>query len=133
MPEEELTLTMRPPPASAMRGAKARMRRIDAITCRFHWACQSSSVSSSRARALLVPALLTSAHGVCEQALEQPLGRIGVRQVELHVGAVAGHGQDASAFLGEHARGGGAEAARASRDDADLPLQTEVHRANVFA
>src|SRR5437764_1924845 len=42
-----------------MRGAAARISRIGAITCRSHWRCHSSSGSSSRGRAWLVPASLT--------------------------------------------------------------------------
>ena len=61
LPEEEHTLTIRPQPRSAMTGAAARIRRIGAITWSSHWACQSSSVSSSSEQTALVPAPLTRA------------------------------------------------------------------------
>ena len=59
---------MRPPPASAIAGASAVMRRMGPITCSSHCSCQSASVSSSGGRARLVPALLTSAQGGPSQA-----------------------------------------------------------------
>ena len=58
--EDELTLTIRPQPRSAMRGAAARIRRIGAITFSSHWTSQSSSVSWSSVAIALVPALFTS-------------------------------------------------------------------------
>src|SRR3984885_4002432 len=61
LPDEEQTFTIRPHPCSAMAGAAARIRRMGPITWRSHWACHSSSVSSSSARTALVPAPLTSA------------------------------------------------------------------------
>ena len=59
LPADEVTLTIRPHPRSAMPGANARINRIDAMTCSSQSPFQSSSPSSSRARAKLVPALLT--------------------------------------------------------------------------
>ncbi len=67
-PPTRSTLTIRPQPRSAIAGAKARMSRIEAITCSSHWACQSSSVSSSSERAKLVPALLTRMSGARRRA-----------------------------------------------------------------
>ena len=46
LPAEEVTLTTRPQPRSAICGTNARISRIEAITLRSHWSCQSSSLSS---------------------------------------------------------------------------------------
>ena len=46
LPAEEVTLTTRPQPRSAIVGTNARISRIEAITLRSHWSCQSSSLSS---------------------------------------------------------------------------------------
>src|SRR5919107_703162 len=59
LPADEVTLTIRPQPRSAIPGANARISRIDAMTCSSQSPFQSSSVRSSRARANDVPALLT--------------------------------------------------------------------------
>ncbi len=61
LPEDEQTLTIRPQPRLAIAGAAARISRIGPITLSSHCVCQSSSVSCSRVRTALVPALLTSA------------------------------------------------------------------------
>ena len=37
LPADEVTLTIRPQPRSAIAGANARISRIEAITCRSHW------------------------------------------------------------------------------------------------
>jgi hypothetical protein len=63
LPADDVTLTIRPQPRSAIAGANARMSRIEAMTCSSHWPCQSSSVSSSSPLAKLVPALLTRMSG----------------------------------------------------------------------
>src|SRR4051794_2764980 len=60
---EEARLTILPPPACAMSGAAARMRRIDAITCSSHSSCQTASSVSSNVVVWATPALLTSAQG----------------------------------------------------------------------
>ena len=49
LPDDEQTLTIRPPPRLAISGAAARISRIGPITLSSHWACQSSSVSSCSA------------------------------------------------------------------------------------
>jgi hypothetical protein len=51
LPALEQTLTMRPPPRRAIRGAAARISRIGAMTCSSYCDRQSSSVSSSSERA----------------------------------------------------------------------------------
>ena len=77
LPAEEATLTIRPQPRSAIAGAKARISRIEAITCSSHCPAQSSSVRSSSERAKLVPALLTRMSGALPpSAVEDPLGRV---------------------------------------------------------
>ena len=78
---------MRPPPASAIAGASARISRMGAITCSSHCSCQSASVRSSSARARLVPALFTSAHGGSGAGREQALAGVGGGHVELDVAA----------------------------------------------
>ncbi len=110
-----------------MTGASARISLIGAITCSSHCSCQSASARSSSPRAWLVPALFTSAHGGSGQALEEPLAGVGSGHVELHVRAVARHGEHARALLREHAGGGGADPPRAAGDDTDPAFETEVH------
>ena len=59
---------------------------------------------------------------------EDALGRVGPGHVELEVAAGARHAQHARALLREDARGGRADAARATGDNADPAVQIEVHR-----
>ncbi len=133
LPADEVTLTIRPQPCSAILGANARIRRIEAITCRSHCACQSSSVSSSSGLAKLVPALLTRMSGAPPSRCGDPLGRVERGHVD-PVGAR--DGQHARALLLEHAHGRRADAAaRAGHDRACGPSVPGpcVHHAGMTA
>ena len=110
-----------------MAGANARISLIGAITCSSHCSCQSASVRSSSDRAPLMPALFTSAHGGSGQASSTRSPASARRHVEFDVAAMPGHRQHPRALLREHAGRGGADAARAARDDADPAFETEVH------
>ena len=129
MPDDEVTFTIRPPPASAMAGARARISRIGAITCSSHCSCQSASVSSSSGPGRLVPALLTSAQGGPGRRRAAVAG-VGSGHVELEVAARATATSDARALVLKHAGRGGADAAGAARDETHLAFETEVHEAS---
>ena len=147
-PDEEQTLTIRPPPCWAIAGAKLRISRIGPITWSSHWACQSASVSASSALTWLVPAPLTSASArpnAADYAFEQPLAGVRVGDVErdrLGVGGaafaaggrhllerarIAADEHDGGAVPGQQEGGRGTDPARAARDHAHPPFETQIH------